>query len=99
MQYNQYTPPRQDYVVGTHNHIFWLSLIFDFLGDEDCLYLNIYTPSLDQNANLDVIFYIHGGSFMFNYGGLYGPDYVIDEQVVVVTFNYRIGPLGRTFEF
>ncbi|KAJ3644895.1 hypothetical protein Zmor_022595 [Zophobas morio] len=78
IQYNQYTPPGQDYVIG----------------DEDCLYLNIYTPNLDKNANLDVVVYIHGGAFMFNWGGLHGPDYLLDENVVLVNLNYRLGPLG-----
>ena len=74
---------------------------FDFhsssLGDEDCLYLNIYTPNLDKNANLDVVVYIHGGAFMFNWGGLHGPDYLLDENVVFVNLNYRLGPLGTHF--
>ncbi|KAJ8961983.1 hypothetical protein NQ314_005765 [Rhamnusium bicolor] len=41
-------------------------------GSEDCLYLNIYTPTLDERANLDVIIFIHGGAFMFNYGAFQG---------------------------
>ncbi|RZC40529.1 COesterase and/or Abhydrolase 3 domain containing protein [Asbolus verrucosus] len=78
MQYNQYTPPGQDFVIG----------------DEDCLYLNIYTPTVDQNAKLDVIVYIHGGAFMFNWGGLQGPEYILDKDVVFININYRLGPLG-----
>ncbi|RZC33705.1 COesterase and/or Abhydrolase 3 domain containing protein, partial [Asbolus verrucosus] len=78
MQYNQYTPPGQDFVIG----------------DEDCLYLNIYTPILDQKAKFDVIVYIHGGAFMFNWAGLHGPEYILDKDVVYINFNYRLGPLG-----
>jgi bile salt-stimulated lipase len=63
-------------------------------GDEDCLYLNIYTPTLDKNAKLDVIVYIHGGAFMFLYGGFYGPHYIMDRDVVFINLNYRLGPLG-----
>lgn len=63
-------------------------------GDEDCLYLNIYTPKIDPNANLDVIFFIHGGCFMFNYAGFQGPEYLLDKDVVYVSVNYRLGPLG-----
>lgn len=38
---------------------------------------------------------IHGGGFTFGFGHIYGPDYIIDiPDVVVVTFNYRLGPLG-----
>nr|WCC58154.1 carboxylesterase [Pharsalia antennata] len=64
------------------------------IGLEDCLYLNIYTPSLDVNSNLDVIVFIHGGAFMFNYGAFQGPQILLDKYVVYVNFNYRLGPLG-----
>ncbi|KAJ8933690.1 hypothetical protein NQ318_008408 [Aromia moschata] len=64
------------------------------VGNEDCLYLNIYTPSLDARAELDVIVFIHGGAFMFNYGGFQGPEVLLDRDIVYVNFNYRLGPLG-----
>ncbi|RZC40528.1 COesterase and/or Abhydrolase 3 domain containing protein [Asbolus verrucosus] len=78
MQYSQFVPPEQDPVIG----------------DEDCLYLNIYTPTLDQNAKLDVIVHIHGGAFMYNWGAAQGPEYILDKDVVYINFNYRLGPLG-----
>ena len=34
----------------------------DVIGSEDCLFLNIWTPTLDPSANLDVMAYIPGGS-------------------------------------
>lgn len=34
------------------------------LVSEDCLFLNIWTPTLEKNANLPVMFFIHGGSFI-----------------------------------
>lgn len=42
------------------------------------------------------MFWIHGGGFTFGSGNafLYGPDYLIAEDVVLVTINYRLGPLG-----
>nr|AIW82257.1 juvenile hormone esterase [Diaphorina citri] len=68
-------------------------------GQEDCLYLSIYTPKLpqsgDQSKLLDVIVYIHGGAFMFGQGFRYKPFPLIEQQdVVYVEFNYRLGPLG-----
>lgn len=63
-------------------------------GEEDCLYVNIYTPTLDQNAKLDVVIYIHGGAFMFLWGGFYGPRYAMERNIVFVNLNYRLGPLG-----
>ncbi|XP_032511399.2 juvenile hormone esterase-like isoform X3 [Danaus plexippus] len=40
--------------------------------------------------------YIHGGAFIFGSGGksLYGPDFLVQKGVIVVTFNYRLGLLG-----
>ena len=32
------------------------------VGYEDCLFLNIWTPTIDSNAQLDVMVFIHGGS-------------------------------------
>lgn len=63
-------------------------------GDEDCLVLNVYTPSLTDN--LPVMFYIHGGGY--NQGSsdemIFGPDFLIDENVILVTVNYRLGVFG-----
>lgn len=65
------------------------------LGDEDCLYVNVYSPTLDTTAKLDVLVYIHGGAFMFNHGGQTLPNIVLDRNIIFVNFNYRLGPLGN----
>ncbi|CAH1112868.1 unnamed protein product [Psylliodes chrysocephalus] len=66
--------------------------------DEDCLYLNVYTPvKPGSNKNLlPVLLWIHGGAFVFGSGRYeeVGPKYVIDHGIVVVTINYRVGPFG-----
>lgn len=43
-----------------------------------------------------VMFWIHGGTFIMDSGGteLYGPHYLITEDIIVVTVNYRLGLLG-----
>lgn len=67
------------------------------VGSEDCLYLNVYTPRLLQNATklLPVIVFIHGGAFMNGDGSEVKPNYLVDKgDLVFVTFNYRLGPLG-----
>lgn len=68
----------------------------DYPQDEDCLHLNVWTPSLDRKAQLPVMVWIHGG--YFNYGGGALPNYdgsnLAKHDVVVVTFNYRLGVLG-----
>lgn len=63
---------------------------------EDCLYLNIWTPTLSGNAALPVMVYVHGGSN--NSGWAYEPPYHGDrlaaQGVVVVTIAYRLGLFG-----
>jgi acetyl esterase/lipase len=45
---------------------------------------------------LPVMVWIHGGGFFAGSGNpdIYGPDYFMDYDVIVVTVNYRVGPLG-----
>lgn len=67
---------------------------------EDCLYANVYTPiqptEIKQTSPLPVMVWIHGGGFVAGNGdsAIYGPRFLVQEGVVVVTFNYRLGPLG-----
>ncbi|XP_043225314.1 juvenile hormone esterase-like [Amphibalanus amphitrite] len=68
-------------------------------GSEDCLFVNVYSPRLpeeDDHPQLPVMVWIHGGAFTLGSGDsdFYGPDYLMDEDVVLVTFNYRLGPFG-----
>ncbi|TFK32362.1 Alpha/Beta hydrolase protein [Crucibulum laeve] len=71
-------------------------------GSEDCLFLNIYTPFLPQNAAKSkglkpVLFWIHGGGFTGGEGsdGIFdGGNMASRSDVVVVTINYRLGTLG-----
>ncbi|XP_028042021.1 esterase FE4-like isoform X1 [Bombyx mandarina] len=66
------------------------------VGSEDCLYLNIYTPSLpaEKLEKLPVIFFVHGGRLIVGYGDYYTPDYLIKNDVILVTLNYRLNVLG-----
>ncbi len=63
--------------------------------DEDCLYLNVWTPQLD-GAQLPVMVWIHGGAFTIGSGSspLYDGQHLARRGVVVVTINYRLGALG-----
>ncbi|XP_011495825.1 PREDICTED: juvenile hormone esterase-like isoform X1 [Ceratosolen solmsi marchali] len=66
------------------------------VGSDDCLYLNIYVKFVDPNNHLPVMVFIHGGGFIFGSGDdlFYGPDYLLRKDIVLVTFNYRLGVLG-----
>ncbi|RVE46587.1 hypothetical protein evm_008774 [Chilo suppressalis] len=65
-------------------------------GNEDCLFLNVYTKSLEPSSRLPVIFYIHGGAFMSGSGNdeLLGPRFLLQHNVILVTINYRLETLG-----
>lgn len=52
-------------------------------------------PENGVSPLLDVLVYFHGGAFMFGSGGIYTPDYILmNNDVVIVFVNYRLGPLG-----
>ncbi|XP_049862485.1 juvenile hormone esterase-like [Schistocerca gregaria] len=74
-----------------NDHFFFNSGVF---GSEDCLYLNVYTPELSPSNPLPVMFWVHGGGFGFGGGSVYGPDFLLNYDVVLVTINYRLGTLG-----
>ncbi|XP_060515824.1 neuroligin-like protein glit-1 isoform X2 [Cylas formicarius] len=65
--------------------------------DEDCLYLNIFTPDIHEGTaqKYPVMVYIHGGDFIHGASNLF-PGHILATfyKVVVVTFNYRLGALG-----
>ncbi|CAH0398195.1 unnamed protein product [Chilo suppressalis] len=64
------------------------------IGSENCLFVNVYTPNPNAAGSLPVLVFIHGGAFMYGSGGLYDPSPLMDRDMVVVTFNYRLGPMG-----
>ncbi|KAI5744568.1 hypothetical protein M8J76_003409 [Diaphorina citri] len=63
-------------------------------GHEDCLYLNVYTPEADVGAKLPVMFLIHGGGFRMGAANFYNEKFFMDQNVVLVSINYRLGVLG-----
>merc|ERR1711953_1208081 len=60
---------------------------------EDCLTLNIFTTS-PHHQNRPVMFWIHGGGFTSGSKDLYRMRELIEEEVVLVTTNYRLHALG-----
>lgn len=67
--------------------------------DEDCLFLNIWTPAND-NRKRPVMFYSHGGGFVIGSGGAVsqdGSNLARNFDVVVVETNHRLGLLGFLF--
>jgi len=66
-------------------------------SEPDCLNLNIYTPSTDQDKR-PVMVWIYGGGFRTGSGRIYdGKPLAKRGNVVVVTINYRLNALGFSF--
>ena len=61
---------------------------------EDCLYLNVWTKSTEGSR--PVMVWIHGGGFFAGFGGeeRHNGSVLARKGVVLVTVNYRLGPLG-----
>ena len=70
------------------------------LGEEDCLFLNVWVPTNATPAAaalLPILFFIHGGACVSGAGSyaMYdGSKLAIAQNVMVVTINYRLGPFG-----
>ncbi|XP_041981652.1 juvenile hormone esterase-like [Aricia agestis] len=65
--------------------------------DEDCLFMNVYTPlKKDRKTLLPVIFFIHQSAFLAKTArsDIFEPNYLLDRDIVLVTFNYRLATLG-----
>lgn len=67
-------------------------------GNEDCLYLNVYTPSTNPDRKLPVIFIISSLFFIYGSGNMAGfvvlPEVVKATKAIHVTSNYRLGPMN-----
>jgi len=69
----------------------------DAAPSEDCLYLNVYSPSTAKsNSKLPVMFWIHGGGYAGGAGSepRHNGDFLPTRGVVLVTINYRLGVFG-----
>jgi para-nitrobenzyl esterase len=65
--------------------------------DEDCLYLNVWTPEPNTNKKRPVMFWCHGGGFRQESGTwpwVYGESLSRRGDVVVVTMNHRLNLFG-----
>ncbi|RVE47727.1 hypothetical protein evm_007616 [Chilo suppressalis] len=63
-------------------------------GSEDCLYISVFTPSLQGSAA--VVVFDHHDNFRTSYNGTrkYSPEFFAEEDVIVVTISYRLSIFG-----
>lgn len=68
------------------------------MQSEDCLFLNIYVPAdIKPDEKLAVMVHIHGGGYNVGSGDSgfnLGPDFLLEQRVIVATLNYRLGVFG-----
>lgn len=65
-------------------------------GNEDCLFLNVFTPMLpDSGDGYPVLIWIHGGGFRRGSACQYDMRNLIKKKLVVVSIQYRLGSLGN----
>ncbi|XP_027223730.2 venom carboxylesterase-6 [Penaeus vannamei] len=63
-------------------------------GEEDCLYLNVFTPQLDSDALLPVIVAFHSGAFELGGTDEHQPLPLVTKGIVLVSVAYRLDALG-----
>lgn len=78
--------PQQE--IGNHDQ--------ELIGQEDCLVLNVNVPmnNTRETGGYPVMVFIHGGGFTYASGMIYSGKYIMDEDVILVTLNYRLGIFG-----
>ena len=64
-------------------------------GSEDCLTADIYAPANSHGKSLPVMVWIHGGGNVSGGSQLYvGENLAVNEDVIVISVQYRLGPMG-----
>ncbi|XP_005094077.1 cocaine esterase [Aplysia californica] len=62
---------------------------------EDCLFLNVYTPTTKTSPGaIPVMVWIHGGGYVTGSSSLYDGTLLAAKEVIVVTINYRLDVFG-----
>ncbi|KAK2015854.1 carboxylesterase [Colletotrichum eremochloae] len=68
---------------------------FDFIGDEDCLFLNVFAPASAEN--FPVVVWIHGGGYGLDSAANYDFSTQIgtnENEYIAVVIQYRLGAFG-----
>ncbi|XP_069989032.1 juvenile hormone esterase isoform X2 [Penaeus vannamei] len=66
----------------------------DLRGNEDCLYLNVFTPKTETSKNYPVMVWIHGGAYLAGGAYEYRPHVLMNHDIVLVVLQYRVGIMG-----
>lgn len=74
-----------------------VNLLSNSSVSENCLHLNVFTKDLPVNENSllrPVVVYIHGGAFQLGSASDHKPHLLMEQDIVLVTMNYRLGAFG-----
>ncbi|KAG5677930.1 hypothetical protein PVAND_007644 [Polypedilum vanderplanki] len=72
-------------------------LTYTYVGQEDCLFLNVFLPKsvINSKEPVPVVAFLYGGAFMFGSSNYYHPEFFMNHgKMILVTLNYRLGILG-----
>ena len=87
-------PKKDNYCVQRPSNLGGIDSEDDFVGTEDCLYLDIHKPK-ELTEKLPVMFWIHGGGNTSGHKDIYDFSKMVKKHnVIVVRINYRLGPFG-----
>lgn len=60
----------------------------EIIGSEDCLNLNVFVPNkcsaLNPQTKMPVVYFILGGQFQFGSASFYGPNFLMETNVIIV---------------
>ena len=74
------------------------AILYQPVGDqsEDCLYLNVWAGATQATERRPVLLLLHGGGYQLGAGsqGNYNGSGLANRGAILVTLNYRLGPLG-----
>ena len=73
----------------------WIKLCSLAVLIKKCLFAMIGIVALCRADELPVMVWVHGGGYIFGSGSFYNPeDLIMYGPVIMVTVNYRLGPIG-----
>lgn len=67
---------------------------FGVVGTEDCLYLEIWTPNVNPEKPIPIMFWIGTFGFTYNLDCILDPSSIMEQQVVFIKCGFRLGPFG-----
>lgn len=91
--------PQNNYNLVKPAGIAWFTPFYSQTRSEDCLYLNVWTPALNDGGKRPVMVWLHGGGYAQGSGSsssYEGTNIARRGDVVAITINHRLNTFGYT---